>query len=251
LILANALNSDARREVDTDIERIPLLAKKRLAEMESHYDGILRNLDGLLGFVAAPDEYVALVDEAAAMPDQLVFMTKRYIEKHLFKNYGSLMARWPILPPHTRFGIDTRGGVAYTGHTFEWRLLEAALFEDVAMLWNDCVGAESDDSSTLGDAKIPGKRYRCLRRSAARAVFALLEGYVNAIAVNVLATVDVSLLDATDRELLQERSDDGRTRFKRFREKVLQYPKLALGAAHPPIQEANPLCQGGAWGWVG
>ena len=96
LILANALDSARRRELDGDIERLPLLTKKPLAALESHYDAVLRSLDDHLGFVAPLDDYVALVDEAAAMPDQLVFMTKRFIEKHLFKNYGTLMARWPL-----------------------------------------------------------------------------------------------------------------------------------------------------------
>jgi hypothetical protein len=91
-----------------------------------------------------------------------------------------------------------------------------------------------------GDARIAIKRFLALKRAAARALFALLEGYLNGMAVNIQWTTDLDQLPAAHREMILEQDDNGRQKFKRFRDKALQYPKIAIGRQHPPIPENNP-----------
>jgi hypothetical protein len=174
-------------------------------------------------------------------PRDLYFLPKEFIRTRLFRNFEIAAPRWALHPPHSRFGIDARGELPFTGQTVEWRLLEATLFEDLAMLWNDSVAAHTDGAGGVqGDARIPVKRFGALKRAAARALFALLEGYLNGIAVNIQWTMDLSSLTPAQREMILERDDQGRLKYKRLRDKALQYPKIAIGAQHPPIAENNP-----------
>jgi len=240
LIVANGLDSGTRGEIDADIGQIERLSNRQLEAMEEHYEQLLRNLDALLGFIATPDDMVKLAERAGAGPDPLLWMPKAYIDSALFSRFSAVFERWRQIPPHARLGIDFHGVVPQTGTTIEWRLLEAVLFEDMAMLWNDSMDARTDDSHAVGDAKVPGKRFRVLVRSCARAVFALLEGYLNGVALDILWSVEGEALDARAKEFLLERSESGAPRFMRLRDKVMQYPRIALGVQHPPIQENQP-----------
>jgi hypothetical protein len=143
------------------------------------------------------------------------------IDRELFSNMVAATPRWRLFPPHTRFRIDHHGALP---DSLEWRLLEASLFESAALLWNDVVAAVVDDTGVLGDDKIPGKRYRELKRSTIRAIFALIEGYLNGIAYDIALTTDIGTLSKAAREMLIERDDSGRARFKTLKEKIFAYP---------------------------
>jgi hypothetical protein len=58
-----------------------------------------------------------------------------YVEgKEIFAPFERIWKGWPLYFPHARFGFDAKNDQPYTGKTFEGRLLEAGLFEDVTML---------------------------------------------------------------------------------------------------------------------
>jgi hypothetical protein len=120
-------------------------------------------------------------------------------------------------------------------------LLEASLFESAALLWNETTASEvhDRDRGALGDAKIPWKRHQELKRSVVRGVFALLEGYLNGIALDVELTTDLTTLSVGAMELILEHTDDGKARFKTLREKIFGYPRIALGPEHSPAQDGN------------
>lgn len=240
VILAGGLPKDLRDDLDEKIASVPHLTKKPLQELQSWCEDLMAQFHLLCGFKTTPQEYLKLVEHTWTIPDDLVFITKAHYDKYLFQRCEKMFKKWPLLPPHTRIGIDPRGTQPRTGEVFEWRLLEAALFEDVAVLWNECVRSERPDGVAWGDDRIPKKRFRSLQRATARAVFALLEGYINGVAVDIQSVFDLAAIAPADRELLLERAADGRQRFKRFREKVLQYPKIAVLAQHPPINGENP-----------
>src|SRR5258706_9482405 len=126
-----------------------------------------------------------------------------------------------------------------TNVRMEWRILEASLFEDMAMLWNEVFDRRADKERTgLGDARIPVKRFDVLTRSAVRAAFALLEGYLNGLALDILLTR--TDLTVPETEILDElRAEDSRFRPQTLRNKILQYPKIALRREHPVVQESN------------
>ena len=123
--------------------------------------------------------------------------------------------------------------------SLEYRLLEASLFESAALLWNDTATSEVQERATPGDGKLPTKRYRELQRSTIRAIFALIEGYLNGIAYDIELTTDLATLSAGAREMVLERTDDAKTRFKTLREKIFAYPRIALGLEHSPVLETQ------------
>ncbi len=240
LIILGGLPLADRRELDAELEAIPALTKRSLVAIEEVRGAALREMDEAVGFLAPLDEYIRIVEEAIASPYDIYFMPRVYIDKKLFRNAAKFSPDWNLYAPHTSFGMDARGELAFTGTLVEWRLLEAALFEDLATLWNECLDHETPKTDLVREGRIPFKKFNVLKRSTVRAVFSLLEGYINGIAVDIEWTADPSSLTPAERELVAERSDDGRSKFKRLRDKILQYPKIAIGAQHPPIQDSTP-----------
>ncbi len=62
---------------------------------------------------------------------------------------------------------------------------------------------------------------------------------MNGIAYDVVLTSDVNSLSKGARELLLERGDDGRAKFKTLKEKLFGYPRLALRREHSPVEETD------------
>lgn len=107
------------------------------------------------------------------------------------------------------------------------------------MLWNDVLSNEVDDRAAIGDAKIHGKRFRVLKRSLVRATFALLEGYLNGLAIDILATRDHGGIGPGDLERLKESGAGGHKKFQTLKSKLLHYPRIALDREAPLFQEGD------------
>lgn len=110
--------------------------------------------------------------------------------------------------------------------------LEASLFEDMAILWNRTLLA-SCEAAQPESSKAQVKLFKALLRGTVKATFNLLEGYLNGLACEILLMHTVS---PEDRIRLEE-WDAGRNRvqFLSLREKLLQYPKIAIAVQHPPL----------------
>jgi len=119
---------------------------------------------------------------------------------------------------------------------FNWRLLEATLFEDLAALWNETLrcASEDKDPDAVDEAAFAGKRHRALSRSTVRAVYALIEGYLNGVALDTM--IAGKALTAKEKGLLQEQRD-GRFAPVSLRAKILKYPRIALSTGHPIYTE--------------
>lgn len=235
-LLSCGLTAKLRAELDDDIRRIPEMHKRELMELEEHVTAVVRELAPRLGLRKSLDDCLAYVEEMERAPQDMPWLRKHGIEREWFSNLGSVPPKWNLYPPHTRFGIDVKG---YMPSGLEFRLLEASLFESAALLWNDTAASETHDRGAMGDAKIPWKRHQELKRSTVRAVFALIEGYLNGIALDIELTTDISTLSVGARELILERSDAGKSRFKTLHEKIFGYPRIALGREHSPVAERN------------
>lgn len=238
-ILTAALDPDSRANLEDDLRRVPDMHRSELLDREARALEISARLRADFGAKLPAEDYLQIVERAEAAPFEMLWVPKHYIEEHWFANPGLLSRSWTLYPPHTRFGIDTKWLVRTDIHSREWRLLEATLFEDVAMLWNDSYASRVEDTGKTGDDRIPGKRHRELTRSTVRAAFALVEGYLNGIAHDVFITRDITSLSKNAQELLKERDEAGLSRFKPLKAKLLGYPRLALNLEHAPIDEAN------------
>ena len=235
-LLACNMPRDLRASLDAELRAIPEMRTSALRELEARTEAVVQKLRDELGALKPMSEYLAIAEDMERHPDEMLWTQKHVIDTQLFSRMGTVSQRWKLHPPHTRFGIDTHG---HMPDTLEWRLLEASLFESAALLWNDTLTAEVNDAGALKEDKIAGKRYRELKRSTIRALFALIEGYLNGIAYDIILTSDVSALSKGAREALLERSDDGRAKFKTLREKLFGYPRLALERKHSPVEEAD------------
>jgi hypothetical protein len=235
-LLSCNLTRELRTELDRHSAAIPGMKVRELRELTERSEGASQECRRRLGALAPGQRYLDLVAEMEGRSEEMLWMQKYVIDTQLFSNLAAAVPRWPLFPPHLRVGIDHHGKFP---DGLEWRLLEASLFESVAVLWNDVRGATVDDSTARGDEKIAGKRYRELMRSTIRAIFAFLEGYLNGIAYDTVLTRDVTQLSKGAQELLSERDDEGRARFKTLREKLFGYPRLALDLEHSPLDTTN------------
>lgn len=231
-----SLTNELRSELDEHLRAIPQMKVSELKALTERVEATLSSVREALGALVPSSEFVALVDDMEQHPDEMLWMQKHVIDTQLFSNMAEVVPRWPLFPPHLRVGIDHHG---HFPGGLEWRLLEASLFESAALLWNDVVDSEVDDSRSRGDDKIPGKRYRERKRSTIRATFALLEGYLNGVAYDISLTRDPATLSKGALELLTERGEQDKARFKTLREKLFGYPRIALGLDHSTVDEQN------------
>jgi hypothetical protein len=78
-----------------------------------------------------------------------------------------------------------------------------------------------------------------LRRAVVTSAFYFIEGYLNGLAYDFLATNKRSLSEKDLGLLTEWEATKNAPRYARFRDKLLHYPRIILGQEHPPLQENN------------
>ncbi len=237
MILTNSLNAAERRVVDDRLEEIRRAPTAQLRSITKEVDRLLVLAVERFGVKANLNDLERLI--TFDVPDETMRHTYNYIAKAVlasaFDRYDSAYRFFDKLPPHSRIAVDVFG-VRPDGAGVEIVILEAVLHEDMATLWN----AALDALAGLGDTRPARvvKHAEALSRAVAKAAFNLLEGYLNGLALDVILLGKPVTLE--QRELLTE-FDTKRERPKMvgLRDKLLQYPKIAAGALHPPIQESS------------
>jgi len=240
MILANWLVGEDRLRVDKSLEVLPTLPRQKLQEKYSKIRRELTELKLTLGAKAKLSEYEKLLSGIPGhTPEKgLLFMPKHLIQQYYFDHYERVFPLFASLPPHARIGINIFDISGTAKGKVEFSLLEATLFEDMAFLWNATMDAIAEVNAPQEAPLI--KRRIALMRATARAIFYLLEGYINGMAVDILVTTKPNVLTRNEKSKLEEWDDDKKQpRLLRLRDKLLQYPKIALRAEHPPLQESN------------
>lgn len=236
LILTNQLGKGERTAVDRTLESIDRASARQLRAVEKELDYVLNEAVHRYGVIASRAELEKLLAEGRTglhPGERSYFCLSKQELCRAFRHYENALPVFPKLPPHARIGIDLNS-IRDSTKEMEVFQLGAFLFEDLASLWNEatrvCSAAERTDSS-----KTEVKLAASLLRAAAKAAFNLLEGYLNGLACDILTLRTVT---ADERERLEEWNvARNRPRFLSLRDKLLQYPKIAIGAPHPPICE--------------
>ncbi len=230
-VLTNGLSVEERQRMDKSLENIqrmePDELRTRLPEIEKETDDLCK-LYGVIGELEDLEKYVGIKEDQPPIR----FLAKFGLEQ-LFTHYEHRLPMFSDLPPHARIGIECQG--ARDKNQIEVFILEASLFEDMAALWNATL--ELHQALDLNYQKEKKKQRDALARATAKAVFNLIEGYLNSLALDILLTKT-----ATDKQevlLTEWDSEESRPKFLSLRDKLLQYPKIALGAVHPPLTENN------------
>lgn len=231
LVLTNSLDKSERRRLDETISTIPDMPRRLLQQglpgLERKVEG-LASYYGLRGSVEKLEELTEISDDKYPM----LYVTKLYLQD-LLTRYDRVLPNFSDFPSHARIGIELKG-VEEKGK-IEVFVLEASLFEDMAALWNLTWELERECKQNFN--KELYKRVTALSRASAKAAFNLVEGYLNGMASDILAA---SAVTAKHRLKLREWDEDlSRAKLLSLRDKILQYPKIAIGAQDPPLDEGN------------
>lgn len=239
-ILGKTLAKDDRVRLEAQIESVRSLPMREVVRGLEFYEEAVNEMSIRLGRIATLDEIRRQVEEGQTTPPFILYAPKHVIESEWFTNFShGRFGSWEHLPPHARIGIDLAASREDHNSRFEWRLLEASLFEDMGLLWNEVLSMEAPEPTTvpLGDERMRWKRSDVLKRSLVRAGFALLEGYLNGLALDIRLTRND--LTPKETERLTEVRDGTRFAPMSLRDKVLSYPRIAMRSEYPLFTEQS------------
>ena len=156
--------------------------------------------------------------------------------REIFDHYERVMPDFADLPEHTDIAIDF-SHQAGPGKTALF-LLEAMLYEDMASIFN----LMKEHELRLNHEKDPLKAHKilgALSRGTVASAFYFVESYLNGIAFDHYVLHEATLSPKEKEALLEWDSANSRAKYLSLREKFLQYPRIILGATHPPLDESN------------
>ena len=236
VVFARMYNSDVRRERDTALRFLPAMTKKELEQNIRLVRQQIAELANTLKPTQPLDYYVAYLKRTPLTKNSQLFLPKWYL-KYLFRGYSEAFPKSHQLPEHTRIAIDVQG-ITKPGQLGEIRIIEAALYEDMAALFNRAWELAPLVKS-LDVAKVLIKESAAVRRGCVLASFYMVEAYLNSIAFDHLVQHQ-DKLSPNELNLMTEWDHaKHRERLVSFRDKLLHYPRIILGLTHPPLQENN------------
>lgn len=232
LILTNGVCADDRIYLDSTAARIGTMPAARLRSRAKDLFAAVRRAEQLYGVIGSLEQLEAITSQPPQGEGTVMYLAKAAVSQ-LFTRYDRALPNFDRMPPHARIGIDIAAVQIDVGKVSIFHL-EASLFEDMAALWNAAASASQRDETT---APTEVKTAVALRRATIKAAFNLLEAYVNGIALDILLLRNVP----PEIEATLDEWDAARNRPVRLslRDKLLQYPKIAMQVEHPPVQESN------------
>ena len=205
------------------------------------YEFYQRQVAGLrqqYGATVSREDLLAALSHIEAAPPGKTTYVPYWILRRWFRSYRDLLATVSHIPCHAFIGVDNTGQTyAQRSSGFEVRLIEASLFEDMCALFN--LAAKSHARRTGVESTKERKERSSLQRATIVAAFNTIEAYLNGIAFDFLE-LNEGPLHRSDESLLREwDAARQRPRYLSLRDKLLQYPKIIVGAEHPPIHDDN------------
>jgi hypothetical protein len=231
LVLTNTGERWYISHLDDLISRVDELDIRKVKRKIEEFEESTEQLMAETGADASLEELEEIVSPGSDYnPARDLYVPKKDLDI-LFDNYERAWNKFDSLPVHAKIGVSLGGRTE--GEQPEVYQLDASLFEDVVVLVNRSVELRKKEKEKIDPPKFLVKKGNAIRRSAVKAVYNFLEGYLNCLAYDILINRD----DLTDKEQCKLNDEDHLS----LRDKVLQYPRIALGREHPPIQENN--CQ--------
>lgn len=238
-LLLNAASTDERLAMEETLRQLESVPRRDLKRLDAEVRQQVRALRREFGVVATRADLQFLIDPKATGLGDALYVSKHALDG-LVHHYERRLDIYPKLPPHARIRVCVFNP-AKPAPGIEVFVLEASLFEDMAALWNSAIEASAQPAPEGAAAPAPDgishKSYNALLRATAKAGFNLIEGYLNGLAFDILVATQVSPEDET--KLREWDATRSRPSPMTLRDKILQYPKIALGVAHPPLTEGN------------
>ena len=232
LILTNRLDPIERMKIDYTLKSIPTASPKWIDSRIPELSKEVKRLSLVFGVIGSTSDMENYIDFDNDEKYPINFVPK-YDMDQFFKNYERILPDYSGFPPHALIGIELEG--VPNKNNIVVFILEASLFEDMAALWNATLDVM--EQAKAQNNIILHKQETAFKRATAKAAFNLLEGYLNGMALDILKTKRVSLKDKA--KLTEWDQDRERPKFLTLRDKLLQYPKIALGVTHPPLDESR------------
>lgn len=192
----------------------------------------------LWGFRVPNSEVVKILEKAeqGRSRGQTLRLSKLWVSD-ICSGYYQHWIIFKDLPAHTMIEIDL-GTFRKRRGQISWFLLEATVYEDLCALFNQAKEFDSrvrQPTSSNKDFKIR----ESLLRATVLLAFHFVEAYLNGLAFDYYASNQNRLTDETKSLLFDWNYKTDRPRYLSLRDKALQYPKIILGLAHPPLHEDN------------
>lgn len=237
-ILAFA-NGEQRKQLDATLAEIPKLSRRKLEvlhrDVDSELNRLVREFD-----IEDPAEIEKAFAEGLSDPTRRgdVVLVRAHFYRQFMPGLVRDLPGFDSLPPHATISIDALP--TPTPPRPEVFLLEASLFEDMAALYNGILDAPAFETpeEKYGD-QVGLKRKLALQRATIRAAFAVLEAYLNGLASDILSDKGESLSHSQQVRLMEWDAEAKRHMTLSLRQKLLQYPMMAIGAEHPPLDDRS------------
>jgi hypothetical protein len=236
-VFFHGLSSSDRPQVTASLQQIDKASKRDLRETRTKLKARNEQTAREYGLRVPIAEIVELTEhaESPAVGRQML-LPKSFI-RTVCTHYERSLADFNELPDHALVEIDP-GRYRTVSGTIEIYLLEAMLFEDMCALFNLWQRHRCPEESTTA-TKVEIKLEQALAHATTMSAFFFLEAYINGIAIDYHAKNQQNLDDETRITLTEWDHHKNREKFVNFREKLLRYPRIVAGLAHPPLQESN------------
>lgn len=239
LALTYQLTKKRKLKLGTIRRQAPMARAKELRDMRDLLDDELKFLSSQVTFKIKLNVLEKYFESALAEPQRCVYIPKWWVDPYLVQDLHRIHPYWKDYPPHAYVAVDFSGQLS-DSKKYEHYLPEAALYEDMCLAYNLAVDSQRHPiSNSVTNLQI--KTHKMALRTSVLAAFYFVEACLNAIAF------DFWFLEKDTRTLSQEEADlllewDSRRnseKWRPFREKVLQYPRVILGSQHPPFTETD------------
>ncbi len=152
----------------------------------------------------------------------------------MFRDYEKRFGPWEKVQPHALVNIDLEG------EDRDLYVPEGSLYEDMCFAFNK--GWDTRDKRwdpQRHQSKIDVKAHIFYTRASIISAYNFVECYFNGLAFDFLMTAQRTL-SVGDADILREwDSQRDRQRFVKFRDKIIQYPKIILNRRNPPFTESS------------
>jgi hypothetical protein len=179
------------------------------------------------------EELVSFLQVCSATTKGEVIYARKALLSKVMPAYSKM-----LVPQHTQIGLDPYG-ILPRSAKFNLRIIEASLFEDMCALFNLAHNFHNESVKTRALDKRILKTAIALCRATISSAFYFVESYINGVAFEYLATAGDGIDQATKDFLSEWDSARNRPKYVKTRDKLLHYPRIVLGASHPPLQENN------------
>ncbi len=218
--------------------RIETAKNKDLPKLVEKIDAPFNEYAEKAGFAVADAHVAEFLTSVRRSTPERPGMYSKWRLKHVLTNCEAVLPMLDKVPSHTCVMLDSKVQRDATMASVELWTLEWALYEHMAGVFNTARRLEKEI-----DGQEPTKEQRKtltgLVHSCVVLAFFFLEGYLNGLAFDHLATNDESIELDDSCALTEWDFEKGRQQALSFRDKLLQYPKIVAGLDHPPLQESN------------